>query len=71
MRGVPVAATEDVTTYLLDDAGLDIVTPEALRLAVGNGVDPSVRDLATALAQLKRHPAFLIDNMQTATPLTE
>jgi hypothetical protein len=39
-------------------------------LAVGNGVDPSVRDLATALQQLKQHPAFLIDNIQTATPLT-
>lgn len=70
-HGVKVAATEDVTSYLLQDARLDIVTPEALRLAVGNGVDPSVRDLATALDQLKRHPAFLIDNIQTATPLTD
>jgi zinc/manganese transport system substrate-binding protein len=68
---VKVAATEDVTSYLLEDARLDIVTPEALRLAVGNGVDPSVRDLATALDQLKKHPAFLIDNIQTATPLTD
>lgn len=70
-HGVKVAATEDVTSYLLEDARLDIVTPEALRLAVGNGVDPSVRDLATALDQLKKHPAFLIDNIQTATPLTD
>ena len=68
--GVSVAATEDVTTYLLVDMGLKVVTPEALRLAVGNGVDPSVQDLATALNQLRRHPAFLIDNVQTATPLT-
>jgi len=68
---VKVAATEDVTSYLLQDARLDIVTPEALRLAVGNGVDPSIRDLATALDQLKKHPAFLIDNIQTATPLTD
>jgi len=68
---VKVAATEDVTSYLLHDARLDIVTPEALRLAIGNGVDPSVRDLATALDQLKKHPAFLIDNIQTATPLTD
>ena len=68
--GVKVAATEDVTTYLLDDAGLDVVTPESLRLAVGNGVDPSVAALALALDQLRRHPAFLIDNVQTATPLT-
>jgi hypothetical protein len=29
-----------------------------------------VRELATALDQLKRHPAFLVDNIQTATPLT-
>jgi zinc/manganese transport system substrate-binding protein len=70
-RQVKVAATEDVTSYLLQDAKLNIVTPEALRLAVGNGVDPSVRDLATALEQLKKHPAFLIDNIQTATPLTD
>ncbi len=67
---VKVAATEDVTSYLLDDAHLNIVTPEKLRLAVGNGVDPSIRDLATALDQLRKHPAFLIDNIQTATPLT-
>ena len=67
---VPVAATEDVATYLLSDAGLRIVTPEALRLAIGNGVDPSVGDLALALAQLKQHPAFLVDNIQTATALT-
>jgi zinc/manganese transport system substrate-binding protein len=67
---VKVAATEDVTSYLLLDAHLDIVTPEKLRLAVGNGVDPSISDLATALDQLKKHPAFLIDNIQTATPLT-
>lgn len=68
---VPVAATEDVVTYLLKDAGLSVVTPEALRLAIGNGVDPSINDLALALAQLKEHPAFLIDNIQTATPLTD
>jgi zinc/manganese transport system substrate-binding protein len=68
---VKVAATEDVTTYLLTDAKLKIVTPKALRLAVGNGVDPSVSDLASALAQLRAHPAFLVDNVQTATPLTK
>lgn len=68
--GVRVAATEDVTTYLLSDAGLDIVTPETLRLAIGNSVDPSVRELATALNQLKQRPAFLVDNVQTASPLT-
>jgi zinc/manganese transport system substrate-binding protein len=67
---VPVAATEDVASYLLADAGLRIVTPERLRLAVGNGVDPSIQDLATALAQFREHPAFLVDNVQTATPLT-
>ncbi len=67
---VPVAATEDVASYLLADAGLHIVTPERLRLAVGNGVDPSIQDLATAQAQLQAHPAFLVDNVQTATPLT-
>ena len=68
--GVRVAATEDVSGYLLTALGLRVVTPESLRLAVGNGVDPSVSDLATALAQLRTHPAFLVDNVQTATPLT-
>jgi zinc/manganese transport system substrate-binding protein len=68
---VSVAATEDVTTYLLVDMGLKIVTPEALRLAVGNGVDPTVQNLALALGQLQHHPAFLVDNIQTATPLTD
>ncbi len=69
--GVRVAASEDVATYLLHDAGLRVVTPETLRLAVGNGVDPSVSDLALALHQLTTHPALLIDNVQTATPLTQ
>ena len=67
---VPVAATEDVTGYLLGDLGLRVVTPESLRVAIGNSVDPSVRDLATALGQLRQHPAFLVNNVQTATPLT-
>lgn len=65
-----VAATEDVTGYLLAEMHLRVVTPEALRLAVGNGVDPSVRDLALALIQIKARPALLIDNIQTQTPLT-
>lgn len=67
---VKVAATEDVTGYLLQEMGLSVVTPESLRLAVGNSVDPSVGDLALALAQLRAHPAFLVNNVQTATPLT-
>jgi zinc/manganese transport system substrate-binding protein len=69
-HGVRVAATEDVTGYLLGALGLRVITPESLRLAVGNSVDPSVADLATALDQLRSHPAFLVDNVQTATPLT-
>ncbi len=69
-RGVNVAATEDVTGYLLASLGLHVITPESLRLAVGNGVDPSVGALATALDQLRHHPAFLVNNTQTATPLT-
>lgn len=68
--GVNVAATEDVTGYLLASMGLNVITPESLRLAVGNGVDPSVGALATALDQLRSHPAFLVNNTQTATPLT-
>ncbi|MGC8498927.1 MAG: metal ABC transporter solute-binding protein, Zn/Mn family [Acidimicrobiales bacterium] len=69
--GVPVAATEDVVTYLVTAMGLHIVTPEALRLAIGNSVDPSIHDLALALVQLTHHPALLVDNVQTATPLTQ
>ena len=69
--GVPVAATEDVATYLVSAMGLRIVTPEPLRLAIGNSVDPSIHDLALALVQLTHHPALLIDNVQTATPLTQ
>ena len=68
--GVKVAATEDIAGYLLSVAKLNVVTPKGLRLAIGNGVDPSVSDLATALKQLTQHPAFLIYNSQTVTPLT-
>lgn len=68
--GVPVAASEDIVGYLLGAAKLRVVTPKALRLAIGNGVDPSVGDLATALQQLTQHPAFFVYNSQTVTPLT-
>jgi len=67
---VKVAATEDVTGYLLGELGLRVVTPESLRVAIGNSVDPSVRNLAVALSQLRERPAFLVNNVQTATPLT-
>jgi hypothetical protein len=30
-----------------------------------------VQNLALALGQLQHHPAFLVDNIQTATPLTD
>lgn len=70
-HGVHVAATEDVATRLLTQAGLDVVTPESLRLAVSNGVDPSISSLATALQQLQQRPAFLLNNVQTSTPLTQ
>ncbi|HUY43526.1 MAG TPA: zinc ABC transporter substrate-binding protein [Acidimicrobiales bacterium] len=69
--GVKVAATEDVATRLLTQAGLDVVTPKSLRLAVSNGIDPSVRPLAQALGQLSQRPAFLLNNIQTSTPLTD
>ena len=68
---VRVAATEDVTGYLLEASGLKVVTPESLRLAIGNAVDPSVQSLALALNQLRARPAFLVNNVQTATPLTK
>jgi len=68
--GVKVAATEDIAGYLLSDMKLHVITPKGLRLAIGNGVDPSVSDLATALGQMSQHPAFLVYNSQTVTPLT-
>ena len=68
--GVKVAASEDIVGYLLGAAKLRVVTPKALRLAIGNGVDPSVSDLASALQQLAQHPAFFVYNSSTVTPLT-
>jgi len=60
-----------VATRLLTEAGLDVVTPKSLRLAVSNGIDPSIRPLALALQQLSQRPAFLLNNTQTSTPLTD
>ena len=68
--GVKVTASEDIVGYLLGAAKLRVVTPRALRLAIGNGVDPSVSDLASALQQLTQHPAFFVYNSSTVTPLT-
>jgi zinc/manganese transport system substrate-binding protein len=66
----PVAATEDVAGYLLAETHLEVVTPARFRLAIGNGVDPSIHDLALTLIQLRHHPALLVNNVQTSTPLT-
>jgi zinc/manganese transport system substrate-binding protein len=68
--GVPIAATEDVGGYLESDMGLNVVTSPTFRLAVGNGVDPSVAATAQALASITKHDAFIVDNLQTVTPLT-
>jgi len=67
---VKVAATEDVTSYLLEDARLDIVTPSA---AIGRR--QRRRPVGTrprrGVGSVEEASRVLIDNIQTATPLTD
>lgn len=50
--GTPVAVTEPVADYMLQAAGLNIVTPFSLQAAIMNGTDPAPQDVSAQQALL-------------------
>jgi zinc/manganese transport system substrate-binding protein len=72
--GAPVAATENIFSYMANSTGLKVVSPPFFMNAVGEGNDPSPQDVA-AFQQLlkggKSSVRVLVYNQQTVTPLTE
>lgn len=72
--GAPIAATEDVFTYMANATGLRLVSPPAFMQAVAQGTDPAAQDVA-AFQQLleggRSAASVLVYNRQTITPLTD
>ena len=66
-RGTPVAVTEPVADYMLQAAGAQIRTPEALQSAIMNGTDPSPQDIALeeTLIAKRKVKAFLYNRQVT------
>ena len=70
--GTVVAGTEPVADDMLEAAGCTIATPEALRLAIMNGTDPSPQDVSRQNALLTgRHVRALVYNEQVTDGLTQ
>ncbi len=72
LDGSGVAVTEPVAIYLLAEAGLDNVTPEAFTEAIEEGADVSPTALAETLELIESGQVVLLAyNTQTASPETE
>ena len=70
--GTPVAVTEPVGDYMLQAAGIDIVTPFSLQAAIMNGTDPSPQDVATQNGLFTGHKVkVFVYNQQVTDPLTQ
>lgn len=71
-QGTEVLTTAPIADLLLDEAGLNDITPRSFVRSVESGNDPAASTVAELqdLVDSKR-PAALIYNPQTASPLTE
>ena len=70
--GAPVAYTEAVPAYLLQAAGLRILTPEAFARAIEQGTDPPPQAFAAMDSLLTGHLIdVLLYNSQATSPITE
>ena len=68
----PVATTEPVADYLLQAAGLNILTPWAFQADVMNGVDPSPQDTTFVKGLLTGHKVkAFVYNQQVTDSLTK
>jgi zinc/manganese transport system substrate-binding protein len=68
----PVAYTERVPEYLLDAAGLDVVSPPGFARAIEDGNEPNAQD-TQAMEDLVSggHVRALLYNAQTTSPVTD
>ena len=70
--GAPVAYTERVPGYLLQAAGLEVVTPPGFAAAIENGNDPSPGDTAEMFQLITGHKAkALLNNAQATSAVTQ
>jgi len=68
-KNVPIGASESVIAPLVDDVGLDLLTPESFIEAVSEGAEPTIADKKTAEQQIrKRLIKAYVYNSQNATP---
>jgi zinc/manganese transport system substrate-binding protein len=71
-RGAPVAYTERVPGYLLQAAGLRVLTPPGFAAAIEDGVDPGPADTAVMNGLITGHKVkVLIYNAQAVSPVTQ
>lgn len=71
-RGVAVATTEPVGDYMLEAAGVEILTPFSLQADIMNGTDPAPQDVTLQRELLAQHRVqALLYNQQVTDPLTE
>jgi len=69
--GTPVAATEDIFTYLATAAHLNLISPASFTEAVAEGNDPPAKSVTEFQNQITSGSAkVLVYNKQTVTPLT-
>jgi zinc/manganese transport system substrate-binding protein len=70
--GAPVGYTERVPGYLVEAAGLKLVTPESFARSIENGNDPSVADNAAMDATVtSKAIKVLLYNGQVTSPATQ
>lgn len=70
--GAPVAVTEPVADYLLEETGLKVLTPFSFESAIMNGTDPAPQDVAIEEGLLRdKKVRFFAYNEQVTDPLTQ
>lgn len=70
--GAPVAVTEPVADYLLEETGLKVLTPFSFESAIMNGTDPAPQDVAIEEGLLRDKKVRLFAyNEQVTDPLTQ
>ena len=71
-RGTPVAYTERVPGYLLQAAGLRVLTPPGFAAAIEDGIDPGPGDTAVMNGLITGHKVkVLLYNAQAVSPVTQ